>query len=92
MFGLGETGVWVYDVHEGAYISCVHVWRFSFRDEVRFVLMLVARFRGQVISNIRQGYAGVDGEVLYGTMDADGARKHSGDIVFIDENETHYPE
>jgi hypothetical protein len=54
--------------------------------------MLVAPFRGQVISNIRQGYAGVDGEVLYGTMDADGARKHSGDIVFIDENETHYPE
>lgn len=54
--------------------------------------MLVAPFREQAISNIREGYAGVDGEVLYGTMDTEGARKHSGDIVFIDENETHYPE
>ncbi len=44
------------------------------------------------MSNIRQGYAGVDGAVTYGTMDSKEAGKYPGEIVFCSEDDTHYPD
>ncbi|CED83351.1 abc transporter [Phaffia rhodozyma] len=45
----------------------------------------------KAVTNIRNGYAGVDGDVLVGSMDHKEAEKYSGNIVFNAEDDTHYP-
>lgn len=46
----------------------------------------------KALTNIRQGYAGVDGDIRYGTMDSKEAEKYSSQIQFVAEDEVFYPD
>ena len=41
----------------------------------------------KALTNIRQGYAGVDGDIRYGTMDSKEAERYSSQIQFVAEDE-----
>ncbi|KAF8321131.1 putative ABC multidrug transporter [Clavulina sp. PMI_390] len=45
----------------------------------------------KTLANFRDGFAGIDGEVFYGNMDAKEAKKYPGQIVFNGEDDVHYP-
>ncbi|KAF8314186.1 ABC transporter [Clavulina sp. PMI_390] len=45
----------------------------------------------KTLANFRDGFAGIDGEVIYGNMDAKEAKKYPGQIVFNAEDDIHYP-
>lgn len=45
----------------------------------------------KAVTNVRDGYAGVDGEVQFGSMDAKQAQKYPGQIIFNQEDDTHFP-
>lgn len=45
----------------------------------------------KAVTNVRDGYAGVDGDVKFGSMDAKQAQKYPGQIIFNQEDDTHFP-
>lgn len=45
----------------------------------------------KAVTNVREGYAGVDGDVNFGNMDAKAAKKYPGQIIFNQEDDTHFP-
>lgn len=45
----------------------------------------------KAITNVRNGYAGVDGDVRFGDMDSKAALQYPGQIIFNAEDDTHYP-
>lgn len=46
----------------------------------------------KALTNIKQGYAGVDGEITYGTLDSKQAERYPGQIIFVTEDEVFYPD
>lgn len=46
----------------------------------------------KALTNIRQGYAGVDGDIRYGTMSSTEAERYSSQIQFVAEDEVFYPD
>ena len=41
----------------------------------------------KAMTNIKQGYAGIDGEIKYGAMDSTEAERYPGQIIFVAEDE-----
>lgn len=46
----------------------------------------------KAITNITQGYAGIDGEITYGTMNRKEGERYPGQIIFVGEDEVFYPD
>jgi ATP-binding cassette subfamily G (WHITE) protein 2 (SNQ2) len=41
----------------------------------------------KAMTNIKQGYAGIDGDIKYGAMDSTEAERYPGQIIFVAEDE-----